>query len=44
MELWDAYFRDGTPADCDLVRGKSVPEGLYHLVSEIVVSTLTVIF
>ena len=37
MELWDAYFRDGTPEDCDLIRGKSVPEGLYHLVSEIVV-------
>ena len=37
MEIWDAYYKDGTPAGCDLVRGEPIPNGLYHLVSEIVV-------
>lgn len=37
MELWDAYYRDGTPANLDLVRGELIPDGLYHLVSEILV-------
>ncbi len=37
MEIWDAYFHDGTLAGCDLVRGEAIPEGLYHLVSEILV-------
>lgn len=37
MEIWDAYFPDGTPAGCDLVRGEPVPDGLYHLVSEMIV-------
>ncbi len=37
MEIWDGYFRDGTPAETDLVRGQPIPEGLYHLVSEILV-------
>ncbi len=37
MEIWDAYFRDGTPANRDLVRGEPIPDGLYHLVSEILV-------
>lgn len=37
MEIWDAYFQDGTPAGCTLVRGESIPEGLYHLVCEILV-------
>lgn len=37
MEIWDAYFADGTPANCDLVRGEPIPNGLYHLVSEILV-------
>ena len=31
MELWDAYYRDGTLANRTLVRGELVPEGLYHL-------------
>jgi len=37
MEIWDAYHADGTPAGGTLVRGEPIPEGLYHLVSEILV-------
>ncbi len=37
MELWDAYHKDGSLAGRDLVRGEPVPDGLYHLVSEILV-------
>lgn len=37
MEIWDAYFQDGTPAGRTLVRGEPIPEGLYHLVCEILV-------
>ena len=37
MEIWDAYLQDGTKAGIDLVRGEPVPEGLYHLVSEVLV-------
>ncbi len=37
IELWDAYYENGTPANKDLVRGQPIPEGLYHLVSEVLV-------
>ena len=37
MELWDAYREDGTLAGCNLVRGNVIPDGLFHLVSEIIV-------
>ena len=37
MEIWDAYLPDGTPAGQTLVRGEPIPEGLYHLVCEILV-------
>ncbi len=37
MELWDRYRKDDTLAGIDLVRGEPVPEGLYHLVCEIIV-------
>ena len=37
MEIWDGYLKDGTLANCDLVRGEPIPQGLYHLVSEILV-------
>lgn len=37
MEIWDGYWIDGTLANQDLVRGKPIPEGLYHLVGEILV-------
>ena len=37
MELWDGYFKDGTLAGIDLIRGEPIPEGLYHLVCEVLV-------
>ena len=37
MEIWDGYYKDGTLAGVDLYRGKPVPEGLYHIVCEILV-------
>lgn len=37
MELWDAYTRDGKRTGDTLVRGEPVPEGLYHLVCEVLV-------
>ena len=37
MEIWDAYREDGTMAGCDLVRGRKIPKGLYHLVCEVLV-------
>ncbi|MBQ2720115.1 MAG: NUDIX domain-containing protein [Clostridia bacterium] len=36
-EIWDGYYFDGTSAFTDIVRGEKIPEGLYHLVSEILV-------
>lgn len=37
VELWDAYYADGTKAGFDLVRGQEIPEGIYHIVSEVVI-------
>lgn len=37
MDLWDAYLDDGSLAGTDLVRGEPIPDGLYHLVCEILV-------
>ncbi|MCD8157771.1 MAG: NUDIX domain-containing protein, partial [Clostridiales bacterium] len=37
MELWDGYFKDGTLAGVDLVRGEAIPEGLYHIACEVLV-------
>lgn len=37
MELWDAYREDGTLTGFNLVRGEVIPDGLFHLVSEIIV-------
>jgi 8-oxo-dGTP diphosphatase len=37
MEIWDAYKQDGTLAGYNLFRGEAIPEGLFHLVSEIIV-------
>lgn len=37
MEIWDGYYKGGTPANVDLVRGEPVPHGLYHLVCEVLV-------
>lgn len=37
MEIWDGYFKDGTLADQDLIRGELIPKGLHHLVCDILV-------
>ena len=37
MEIWDAYLADGTPANRTLLRGEPIPQGLYHLASDILV-------
>lgn len=37
MEIWDAYYRDGTLAGIDLIRGQAVPDGLYHIICEVLV-------
>lgn len=37
MEVWDAYYEDGSLAGCDLIRGEYIPEGLFHLVSNVIV-------
>lgn len=37
MEIWDAYLKDGTFAGVDLIRGEKIPEGLYHLVCDVLV-------
>lgn len=37
MEVWDGYFRDGIHANIDLIRGTVLPDGLYHLVCEVLV-------
>lgn len=36
-EIWDLYYPDGTPAGREMVRGEPVPEGLCHLVGEVLV-------
>lgn len=37
MELWDAYTRNGVKTGGVLIRGEAIPEGLYHLVCEVLV-------
>ena len=37
MELWDAYTKDGKRTGITLVRGETIPKGLYHLVCEVLV-------
>lgn len=37
IELWDAYLKTGELAGHDLIRGDVIPDGLYHLVSNIIV-------
>jgi len=37
LEIWDGFLVDGTLANRDLVRGEPIPNGLYHLVCEILV-------
>ncbi len=37
IEIWDGYLTDGSTANVDLLRGAPIPNGLYHLVCEILV-------
>lgn len=37
MEIWDGYNRDGSLAGIDLVRGEKLPQGVYHLVCDVIV-------
>lgn len=37
MEIWDGYLENGELAGCELVRGEPIPQGLYHLVSDVLV-------
>lgn len=37
MELWDAYSKDEKLVGSTLVRGEEIPQGLYHLVCEVLV-------
>ena len=37
MEVWDLYYPDGTPTGREMVRGEPIPEGLCHLVGEVLV-------
>lgn len=37
MEIWDAYYKDGTKAGIELVRGEPIPDGLYHLACDVLV-------
>ena len=37
MELWDARTRNGKLTGGTLVRGEPIPQGLYHLVCEVLV-------
>lgn len=37
MEIWDGYYEDETLAGVDLIRGQAIPEGLLHIVSNILV-------
>ena len=40
MEIWDGYFKDGSLSGIDLIRGKEIPRGQYHLVCEVLVKHL----
>jgi 8-oxo-dGTP pyrophosphatase MutT (NUDIX family) len=37
MEIWDGYYRDGTNANFEIVRGKPIPDGIYHIVCDVLV-------
>ena len=36
-EIWDLFYRDGTPAGRTMIRGEKAPKGLYHIVCEVLV-------
>lgn len=37
MEIWDGYYRDGSLSGTDLIRGREIPKGQFHLVCEVLV-------
>lgn len=37
MELWDAYDREGRRTGHTLIRGEAIPDGMYHLVCDVLV-------
>lgn len=37
MEKWDAYLSNGQKTHITLARGQGIPEGLFHLVAEVLV-------
>ena len=37
MEIWDGYLENGDLAGVDLIRGEEIPEGLFHMVCEVLV-------
>lgn len=37
QELWDAYTVDGKPTGEKIIRGEDIPQGLYHIVCEILI-------
>ena len=36
-ELWDAYLADGRKAGRTLMRGEEIPDGLFHIVADVLV-------
>lgn len=37
MELWDGYNENEIKLDVNLIRGEKIPEGLFHVVVEVIV-------
>ena len=37
MEIWDSYNNQLIKQNTDLVRGQPIPDGLYHIVVEVIV-------
>lgn len=37
VEIWDGYYRDGSLAGVDFVRGRRLPDGFYHLTCDVLV-------
>ena len=37
MEKWDAYLKNGMKTELLLTRGQPIPDGLYHLVVDVLV-------
>ncbi|MGN0470896.1 MAG: NUDIX domain-containing protein [Acutalibacteraceae bacterium] len=37
MEIWDAYNANSKYVGVDLIRGQAIPDGMFHIVSEVLV-------